>query len=63
MVQHCDGQLPLHYAIKHKEDSSVIKMLYEAYSDAICLQDENRYLPLHVACRYIATLYIIIKIP
>lgn len=59
------GHFPLHLAFK-KEDSSdefsldVASVLLDSYPEAVQIQDEDGYLPLHIACENKPSLNIII---
>jgi ankyrin repeat protein len=56
-VQH--GNLPLHEAcqVEHT-DESVIRVLLESYPESVRIRtdDECKYLPIHLACRYSSSL-------
>lgn len=55
-----NGRVALHYACKELNGGETLtRLLIRAYPDGATVADEGGFLPLHVACRYSASLSII----
>ena len=46
-----EHQLPLHIAVYHKASLDTIKIIYDAYPDAVkCHTKSKGFIPIHMAC-------------
>lgn len=44
----CTAQLPIH-CISHRTTPGIIKIVYDAYPIALCVKNDSRRIPLHIA--------------
>jgi len=55
MVHWSMNRMPLHLACQEQASLAVLKLLVQAWPEAVKLPNENRFLPLHYACLEVAS--------